>query len=167
MAAPTRDEFLSHVHQGLVNPETDPNQGSPTKSTQRYRWRKLLSWDAEAEARAYGDALDEDDKTAILPVAGYWGIAQLQVDSDFEEFASEPGLRSPFNAAFKHPHNLAIRGASDEHAEMRSEGSKFAQRPIANADYFMVYDGKICGLVELKTWWKVTEAEIEEARSGS
>jgi hypothetical protein len=100
-------------------------------------------------------------------VAGYWGIAQLQVDSDFEEFASEPRLRAPFNAAFKHPHNLAIRSASDEHAEMRSEGSKFAQPPIAKADYFMVYDGEICGLVELKTWWKVTEAEIEEVRSGS
>jgi hypothetical protein len=167
MTAPTRDEFLSHVHQGLVNPDTDPKKRSPTKSTQRYRWRELLPWDVEAEARAYWDALGEDDKTAILPVAGYWGIAQLQVDSDFEEFASESGLRSPFNAAFKHPHNLAIRGASDEHAEMRSEDSNFAQRPTANADYFMIYDGKICGLIEVKTWWKVTEAEIEEARSGS
>lgn len=167
MTAPTRDEFLSHVHPGLAHPETAPKKGSPTKSTQRYRWRELLSWDAEAQACAYWDSLDWTDKTAILPVAGYWAIAQLQVDSDFEEFASEPGLRSPFNSAFKHPHNLAIRGAGDKHAEMRSEGSSFAERPLANADYFMVYDGKVCGLIELKTWWKVTEAEIEEVRSGS
>ena len=31
----------------------------------------------------------------------------------------------------------------------------------------MVYDGKLYGLIELKTWWKVTEAEIEQVRRGN
>ena len=167
MAGPTRDEFLSHVHHELAHSNTNPPIGSPTKSTQRCRWRELLPWDVEAEARAYWEAVSEDDKTAILAVAGYWGIAQLQVDTFFQQFTSEPALRFPFGAAFQVPHNIAIRGAHDVHAEMWTEGSQPEPQPLAKADYFMVYDGKLCGLIELKTWWKVTEAEIEQVRQGN
>jgi len=167
MADPTRDEFLSHVHQEPARPDLDPRKGSPTKSTQRYRWRELLPWDVEAEARAYWDALSEDDKTAILPVAGYWGIVQLQLDSLIYQLTSEPGLRLPFSNAFQIPHNIAIRGADDVHAEMWTEGSWLDPQPVANADLIMVYDGRLCGVIELKTWWKVTEAEIEEVRQGN
>jgi hypothetical protein len=45
MVGPTRVEFLSHVHQGLIHPDPDPPKGSPAKSTQRSRWRELLPWD--------------------------------------------------------------------------------------------------------------------------
>ena len=106
MDDPTRDEFLNHVHQELAHPDIEPEKGSPTKSTQRYRWRELLPWDVEAEARAYWEAVSEDDKTAILPVAGYWGIAQLQLDSFSQQLTSEPGLRVPFRMLSKHPITL-------------------------------------------------------------
>ena len=166
MDDPTRDEFLNHVHQELAHPDIEPEKGSPTKSTQRYRWRELLPWDVEAEARAYWEAVSEDDKTAILPVAGYWGIAQLQLDSFSQQLTSEPGLRVPFSNAFQTPHNIAIHGAHDVHAEMWTEGSQSDPQPVANADLIIVYDGKVCGVIELKTWWKVTEVEIEEVRQG-
>jgi len=141
MAGPTRDEFLSHVHRELAHPgirtdpDVDPKKGSPTKSTQPYRWRELLSWDMEAEARAYWDTLHEDDKTAVLPVAGYLGITQLQLDSYFQQLTSERGLRIPFGTAFQIPHNLAIRGAGDDHAEMWTEGAEPDPQPLANADF--------------------------------
>ena len=168
MATVTRDEFLSHVHQGLVHPETDGKKGSPTKSTQRYRWRQLLPWDLEAEARAYWDALGDDQKTARVGVPPvYWDVVQLQLDGYSQPLTSEPGLRIPFGTAFQIPHNLAIRGAGDVHAAMWTEGAQPDPQPLANSDFIMVYDGKLCGLIELKTWWKVSEAEIEQVRQGN
>ena len=168
MLAPTRDEFLSHVHLGLVHPDTDRKKGSPTKSTQRYQWHELLPWDVEAETRTYWDTLSEDQKAARLAVMpGYWDFVQLQLDKYRQPLTSEPRLRVPFSNAFQTPHNIAIEDAGDVHAEMWTEGSQPDPRPVANADFLMVNDGKLCGLIELKTWWKVTEAEIEEVRQGS
>ena len=170
MASATRDEFLSHVHHELVHPEPDSKQkkGSPTKSTQRYRWRELLLWDIEAEALAYWHALGDDQKTATLAVMpGYWDFVQLQLDNYNQPLTSEPGLRFPFGNAFQVPHNIAIKAAGDVHAEMWTEGSQPDPQPVANADFLMVYDGKLCGLIELKTWWKVTEAEIDQVRQGT
>jgi hypothetical protein len=168
MTVPTRDEFLNYVHRGLTHSNTDPKKSSPTKSTQRYRWRQLLPWDVEAEARGYWDALGEDQKTAALAVMpGYWDFVQVQLDGYTQPLTSESRLRIPFGNAFQIPHNLAIRGAGDAHAEMWTEGAQPDPQPLANADLIMVYDGKLCGLVELKTWWKVTEAEIEEVRQGT
>ena len=167
MASPTRDEFLSHVHARLVNPSGDPAPGSPTKSTMRYRWRELLQWDVETEAEAYWDGLADNDKNARLAVRPtYWEVVQDQLDSFTQPFSSEPTLRVPFSTALQIPHNIAIRDASDVHAEMWTEGSRLDTPPIGNADFIMVYDGKLTGLIELKTWWKVTEAEIEQVRTG-
>jgi hypothetical protein len=167
MTSPTRNEFLSHVHPRLVNPTGDPAPGSPTKSTMRYRWRELLQWDVEADAQSYWDNLADDDKNTRLAVRpGYWDFVQDQLDSFTQPFTSEPTLRVPFSTALQLPHNVAIRGASDIHAEMWTEGSHLDTPPIGNADFIMVYDGKLTGLIELKTWWKVTEAEIEEVRAG-
>jgi hypothetical protein len=121
MASPTRDEFLSHVHQELVHPESNPakKKGSPTKSTQRYRWRQLLPWDVEAEAHAYWDALSDDQKTAMVGVSpGYWEFVQLQLNKYRQPLTSEPVLRVPFSNAFQTPHNIAIEDAGDVHAEM-------------------------------------------------
>jgi hypothetical protein len=97
----------------------------------------------------------------------YWDVVRLQLDGYTQPLTSEPGLRIPFGNAFQIPHNLAIRGDDDAHAEMWTEGAQPDPQPLANADFIMVYNGKLCGLIELKTWWKVTEAEIEEVREGS
>ena len=133
----------------------------------RYRWRELLHWDVEADAQAYWDSLADEEKTARLAVRpGYWEFVQDQLDNFIQPLTSEPVLRVPFSNAFQTPHNTAIRGAGDVHAEMWTEGSRLDQPPLGNADFIMVYDGKLTGLIELKTWWKVTEAEIEEVRSG-
>jgi hypothetical protein len=174
MASPSRDEFLSHVHQELSRPrapetgmDKEKKKGSPTKSTQRHRWRQLKPWDIEAEARVYWDALGEDQKTATLDVLPrYWDFVHNQLQGYNRPLKSEPGLRVPFSVAFEMPHNLAIRDSEDIHAEMWIEGSHPDPQPIANADLIMVYDEKICGLIELKTWWKVTEADIDEVRQG-
>ena len=172
MSRVSRDEFLSHVHNALSHPRipgSDPprKKGSPTKSTQRARWRELLSWDVEAEASEYWDALGDGDKQAPVTIAGYWDFTQLQLDTYSVEITSEPALRDPFSTAFRVPQNIAIQGAADCHAEMRVTGTDSEPQPLAYADFFMVYDGKVCGLIELKTWWKVTEEEINQVRDGN
>lgn len=167
MASLTRDEFLGHVHAPLVNRNDDPQSGSPTKSTTRYRWRELRHWDVEGETQSYWDALPDDDKTRTVDVPlGYWNVIEHQLRSFSQPLTTEPTLKFPFNNAIQNPHNTAIQGASDAHAEIWAEGSKLATQPIGNADFIMVYDGKLTGIIELKTWWKVTVTEIEDVRAG-
>jgi hypothetical protein len=80
MASPTRDEFLSYVHQPRRNRDSDPEPGSPIKSTMRHRWRELRQWAVEQEARAYRDALPDDDEAQMIDVPlGYWGFIEHQL----------------------------------------------------------------------------------------
>src|SRR5579859_1807700 len=167
MASPTRDEFLSYVHAPLVNRDGDPKPGSPTKSTMRYRWHELRHWQVEVDAQSYWDATPDDDKTQTVDVPpAYWSVIEHQLRTFSQPLTSEPTLKVPFANALQIPHNTAIPGASDAHAEIWAEGSKLAIQPIGNADFIMVHDGKLTGIIELKTWWKVTTTEIEDVRTG-
>jgi len=167
MASPTRDEFLGYIHQPCRNRDGDPLPGSPTKSTRRYRWRELRDWDIERDATEYWAGLPDADKTQTVNVRpGYWDFIADQLESSDEPLTSEHVLQFPFSNALRNPLNKAIRGASDAHAEMWTEGSKLAKEPVGNPDFIMVYEGKLTGLVELKTWWNVTDAEIDDVRTG-
>jgi hypothetical protein len=167
MTGTTRDEFLEHIHEPLVNPNGDPPKGSPTKSTTRYRWRTLQHWDVETDANAYWEGLPNDDKLSNLQVRpGYWDSVESQLDDSLQPRDSESTLRLPFSIAYRLPHNRAIQGASDAHAEVWDEGSRLRPSPIGNADFLFVYNGKLAGVIELKAWWKVTEDEIEEVKAG-
>jgi hypothetical protein len=158
--------FLDHIHELLVNPDGDPPKGSPTKSTTRCRWKTLRHWDVEADATAYWEGLPDADKTGRLGVhPAYWEVMQLTTKSGGQPRSSEHALIVPFSNAYSTPHNLAIQGASDAHAEVWDEGSRLQSSPIGNPDFLLVYDGKLTGAIELKTWWKVTEDEIEEVRA--
>jgi hypothetical protein len=165
MASPTRDEFLSHVHAQLVNRNGDRQSGSPTKPTTRYRWRELRHWDIEGETQSYWNALPDDDKTRTVDVPlGYWKAIEHQLQSLSQP---ESTLEVLFNNAIQNPHNTAIQGASDAHAEICTDRrSKLAMKPIRRPDFIMVYDGKLTGIIELKTWLKVTATEIEDVRAG-
>ena len=116
---------------------------------------------------AYWDALPQGDKDSRLEAdPAYWRFVRFQLSGFTQPFTSEPTLRVPFSNAYHTPHNIAIRGANDVHAEMWTEGSRLEKPPIGNADFIFVYDGKITGVIELKTWWKVTETQIEDVKAG-
>jgi hypothetical protein len=169
MPFPTREEFLNYVHIPLSNPRGDPRAGSPTKSTMRYRWRELRDWDIETEAAEYWTRSPLEDKLApvlVLP-ANHWESVRAQLTMFTQPFTSEPSLRDPFGVAFRSGHNGAIRGASDGHAEIWSDATGLdGEPPIGNADLIFVYDNKSTGIIELKTWWKVNQAQIEEVKTG-
>ena len=167
MSGPTRDEFLEHIHPPLVNPDGDPLKESPTKSTMRYRWRTLHHWDVEADANVYWEGLPDADKTGRLGVhLAYWEVMQSATTSNTQPRDSESTLREPFSLNYGHPHDQAIKGASDAHAEIWVEGAKLKPSLIGKADFLFVYNGKLTGVIELKTWWKVTEDDIEDVKAG-
>jgi hypothetical protein len=164
---PTRDEFLEHIYEPLVNPDGDPPKGSPTKSTTRYPWRTLHHWDVEADANAYWEGLPDDDKCSNVRVrSGYWDSVEDQLDDSFQPRDSESTLQFPFGVAYRGPHNRVIQGASDAHAEIWDKGSRLQPSSVGNADFLFVHDRKLTGVIELKTWWKVTENEIEVVKAG-
>jgi hypothetical protein len=164
MAAQSREEFLSQVHQPRSN---NAGPGPPTKSTIRYRWRELRHWAVEEEFREYWEALSAEDKAqAIHARPGYWDFVDDQLRSYRQPSTSESTLKFPFISVFQLPHSVAIEGAGDAHAEIWTEGSRLAKQPLGNADFLMVYDGKLAGAIELKMWWKVNDAEIEDVRAG-
>ena len=171
MALPpaTREEFLNHVHQPLINPQGDPLGGSPTKSTMRYRWRNLRDWDIEADAREYWGKVNDLDKQALLTniLQAHWEFVRLQLINMREPFTAEPSLHGPFEVAYRTGHNGAIHGASDAHAEIRSSAAGLdGEPPIGNSDFIFTYNNKLTGIIELKTWWKVDPNQIDDVRAG-
>ena len=164
----TREEFLSYVHTPLSNPQGDPAPGSPTKSSMRYRWRELHDWDVEADANEYWNAMSDGDKQARLSRVPPWEVVCMMLDSFTQPFTSESTLRYPFGTAFRSTHNLAIQGASDAHAEIWGEDSSgLYEPPIGNSDLMFVYNNRLAGIIELKTWWKVTQEQIAEVKAGT
>jgi hypothetical protein len=169
MASPTRHDFLNYVHTPLTNPNGDPPPGSPTKSTMRYRWRGLHRWDVEADANAYWDVIPDDDKDSTLAVQpGYWQFVAGMLPNP-HPYTSESTLRLPFGIAYLHPHNAAIQSGSDAHAQMWPEGSgaQLARPPIAPSGFLFVHDGRLTGIIELKCWWKVTEAQFDAVKEST
>jgi hypothetical protein len=165
----TREEFLAHVHTSLVNPHGDPPPGSPTKSTLRTRWRELRDWDIEAEATQYLIDMNDDDRNARLTgvTAEYWNFVRVTLNAYIQPYMRELTLRDPFGNAFRAPHNIAITGASDIHAEIWGDSSGLDPPPISTADLFLVASaGKLAGIIELKPWWKVDHTQIEQVRTG-
>ena len=162
---PTREEFVGYVHQPLPNGGTG---GSPTKSTLRCRWRELRDWEVEAEARTYWEGLPLSDKQAtMLGVdSAFWTTIRSLLEAFMEPFTAESTLRAPFSTAYQGPHNLAIMGASDEHAVMRIGVGSLEIVPLSNPDLIFVHESQLAGIVELKTWWKVDETQINDVRTG-
>lgn len=168
MTSSTREEFLSYVHTPLTHSRRDPAPVSPTISRMRYRWRELRHWDVEADAKVYWEGLPTDDKQARLPTvtAGHWEDMHTSLSSSNEPYISEETLQRLFDSAFTVGHNLAIRGSSDAHAEICIENSDMNELGVVNSDLMFVYDHKLTGIIELKTWWNLTQTEIEEVKVG-
>jgi hypothetical protein len=117
--------------------------------------------------RNYWEAISDTDKDSRLAVqSGYWDHVAGMLGSFTEPFITEPTLREPFGLAYRSAHNTAIRGASDAHTDLWSEGSgsRLAQPPKSRSDFLFVYQVVLTGIIELKCWWKVTAAELEAVR---
>ena len=105
-----------------------------------------------------------------IPMAGvdssFWTTIQSLLEAFMEPFTAEPTLRAPFSTAYQGPHNIAIVRASDGHAVMRIGVGSLEIVPLSNPDLIFVYQGQLADIVELKTWWKVDETQVNDVRAG-
>jgi hypothetical protein len=93
-------------------------------------------------------------RNSLINISGaHWEVVRSQLFNINEPFIAEQTLRDPFSAAFRTGDNGAIHGASDAHAEIRSHSMGLeGEPPIGNSDLIFVYNNKLSGIIELKTW---------------
>lgn len=158
----TRAQFLDRVHQPL---HSDTRRSSPTKSTYRVRWRELAEWTTFAgDALAYWDNLDDAEQNAVLPTVGerYWHQAYETLNNTTPIVTVEDDLGIYFTLLYGAPHNVAIRGASDDHAEFIRRHPDLTGLP----DGCLKFDDRIAGIVEIKTFWNINEDVMREVFQG-
>jgi hypothetical protein len=114
----------------------------------------------------YWTRIPIEDKQAPMVVLppNHWESVPAHLNM-LAPFRSEQNLVQPFGSAFRIGHNAAICGASDLHAEIGNIAD-LDEESIGNADQIFVYDHKPMGIIELKTWWKVDEAQIQDVKTG-
>lgn len=76
--------------------------------------------------------------------------------------ATELQLRQPFETQYVHPHNIAAcgMGAAHSHAQIAMFSSEYGL--AGEPDYLFIYNGIVCGIIEMKTFWKVSRESVEE-----
>ena len=159
----TREELLTHVHQPL---QSTSRPSSPTKSTHRVRWREIHEWAAfVTEAQEYWDGLDGDEKSQVIPEthARYWDSLSHSVTSAMPDVTREGHLLFPFTLRYSVPHNDVLAGARDNHARI---STIIPDVFIGQPDACFEYDDKIGGIIEIKTFWKLTHQSIIDVIQG-
>ena len=71
----------------------------------------------------------------------------------------EPHLRTPFSLLYDAPHNAAIAGAGDEHARIIDQ---LPEDTVGEPDACLEYDNRLAGVIEVKSFWNLTETGILE-----
>lgn len=159
----TREQLLTHVHQPLQN---IGQRTSPTKSTYRVRWREIREWaDFVPEAQEYWGGLDDTEKNQVVrgTHTHYWDSLSHSLTSAMPDVRREGHLLFPFTLQYSVPHNDAIAGAHDDHARI---SASIPDVVIGQPDACFQHDDKIGGLIEIKTFWNLTNESIIEVIQG-
>jgi hypothetical protein len=160
----TREQLLGHVHPPL---QSAARRSSPTKSTYRARWREISEWtDFAAEAQEYWDGLGETEKTQVIPEARatLWDQLSESLAVAMPVVSREGHLLIPFMFKYSIPHNHAIPGAHDLHAQITTN---IPDSIIGQPDACFEHDDKIGGVIEVKTFWNLTQQSVLEVIQGS
>ena len=138
----SREQFLRHVHNPLQSPAA---QSSPTKSTYRVRWRELSEWeDFVSDARTYWDNLAGIEKGSPLPGVSdnYWDVTRTTLNFLATRLGREQHLRTPFSLLYSAPHNAAIAGSDNEHAQITDQ---LPEDTVGEPDACFEYDNRLAG----------------------
>ena len=143
------------------------SNGSPTISTTRVRWQRLAEWRTlMTEVMEYIRNLSPEELRARVASADYRSSANEELE-ETAEATDESTLRPWIKSIFFFPHNVASRPVAAVNAHAKIFEASAARYPQAGkCDYLFVHNNTICGVVELKTFWKVTPAQIDEVISG-
>jgi len=159
----TREQFLSQVHPPL---DSLGQPSSPTKSVFRVRWRELSEWnDFVSGASTYWSNLPNEEKSHVLPrvSSGYWEQQYETLTDSASSASQEPHLVTPFALLYSAPHNKAIVGSSDDHARILTQ---VPSNTVGQPDGSLQFDNQLSGIIELKSFWNLTETTILEVLQG-
>ena len=159
----TREQFLNHVHPPL---ESLARPSSPTKSTYRVRWRELSEWnDFVSDAQTYWDYLGNVEKSHILTGVSvdYWAYVSRTLTALAPTVSLESHLSTPFSLLYSAPHNETLLGAGDSHARITTQ---LPTNTVGQPDGCFEFNNTLAGIVELKSFWNITERTILEVLQG-
>lgn len=139
---------------------------SPTLSVTRSRWETLTQWTSLPDDIAtFWQSLTQEELTAVVDPNNYMGT-RLGLLAFLPAPTSEGELHSPLNTLFVYPHNFAASpvGAVHPHAQIVVFSEQY--RLTGDPDFLFLYNGSPVGIIELKTFWKVTAQLIDEVVFG-
>ena len=140
---------------------------SPTVSPFRIAWTEVSEWNTyRQDVFQFFNSLPPEEHAAIVDPGDYMA-ERYEILEGLLEPTSELELHDPIQVLFHYPHNRAARpiAASHVHASIKPySASKY--HLVGDPDYVFVYDERVVGAVELKTFWSVTAQQIDEVFTG-
>ena len=162
----TREALLATP--GIVlNQGTFSQSGSPTLSTSRVRWQSIQRWvTIQQDFETYWQSLNQEELGAVIEQTNYMANTRLSLLAMLPAPTTELELFHPFQVLYVYPHNFAASsvGAAHSHVQITVFAPQYAL--AGEPDYLFVYNGIVCGVIEMKTFWKVSRESIEEVLNG-
>jgi hypothetical protein len=140
---------------------------SPTLSAYRARWANLVPWDGlETDVALYLQSLGVAELSAIV-VPPHYTAHQASILALLPLPTAEAELQAPLNTLFWHPHNLMANplGAAHIHAQIVIYTGRYSF--FGDPDFLFTMNGAPVGIIELKTFWKVTAEKIDDVFYGT
>jgi hypothetical protein len=138
---------------------------SPTTSPFRVRWSEIYEWTSlPYDITDYMNNLTAGELATIVdPGRLMVTLANLIISLA----TKEEHLKRPLDRYYWTTHELAAQpdGATHVHAKVEVPGGEHAL--TGDPDYIFLHDDYAVGIIELKTFWKVTPQTIDEVLNGS
>jgi hypothetical protein len=141
---------------------------SPTTSPFRARWSEIREWTLLPFAvTQYINSLSRWELDAIVDDGNYMGRTLPRFLGNLRPASRENQLYAPFLQIYKGPHELVVL------PERAAQGHALIDVPapetplIGDPDYLFFYNDLPVGIIELKTFRKVTAQAIDEVLNGN
>jgi hypothetical protein len=141
---------------------------SPTVTPFRIHWREISEWTTYREdVFQFMNSLPPRELAAIVDPDHTVDTRHRSL-TGLSPPTAELGLMLPLHILFHGPHNVAAEpiGARDRHAQIEPYQSASFRGFVGDPDYGFIYNERVVGAVELKTFWSVTARQIDEVLNG-
>ena len=94
-----------------------------------------------------------------IPANYYWYSVYTILTAGVGPVSQESHLTTPFNVLYSAPHNIAVPGAEEDHALV---ARRIPSSTVGHPDGCFEYNDQLVGIVELKSFWNLTETSFNE-----
>lgn len=144
---------------------TSSRRNSPTLSTHQARWHSLQHWtDFPQRFESFWGQVGDNELSTVVDPPRYIDAINFLLQYTALP-TSEPELYPIFDILYKNPHNIAASlNVSNFHATVQKGAAQY--QPIGDPDYIFAFNGGLVGIIEVKTFWKVTPSSIDQVING-